>query len=250
MGSHEDEKLKAPVAAEVELHQRENLEQILIGIVSHDLRNPLNAIGLSAAALLKFGGLDERQLRAVERIKSATHRATRMIYDLLDLTRVREVGGLPVERDSMDMHKVAQQAIDEIKLGFAQREVVFSVNGDATGEWDADRVSQVVGTLLTNALQHSPGDSRVMVTQVGLADEVVLSVTNGGAPIAAEAMTVLFEPFHRGRGVREAGRSVGLGLFISREIVRAHGGRLEVSSNESTGTTFTAHWPKTVSQSV
>ena len=227
-----------------ELHEREDLEQMLVGIVSHDLRNPLNAIGLSAAALLRFGGLDERQLRAVERIRSATHRASRMIYDLLDLTRVRSQGGLPVERDTTDMHKVAQAAIDEVKLGFANRDIVFTPNGDATGEFDADRVLQVVSNLITNALQHSPDGTPVTVKQVGSHTEVVLTVNNGGLTVPAEAQKVLFEPFHRGRGVREAGRSVGLGLFISREIVRSHHGTIELQSIEGDGTTVTVHWPK------
>ncbi|WP_257450125.1 PAS domain-containing sensor histidine kinase [Archangium lipolyticum] len=221
-------------------------EQQLIGIVSHDLRNPLQAIRLSATHGLKAAGLEARQRRSFERILSSSDRALRMINDLLDFTRVRLGGGIAVERgQAVDLHLLVAQVVDEVRVTRPERHVAVERSGDGRGAWDADRLSQVVQNLVLNALQHTPEEAPVRVRTWGEGRDVVLEVHNGGAPIPAEDLPRLFEPFQRGRNARpDGGRSMGLGLHITYHLVQAHGGKISVRSSVNEGTTFTVRLPR------
>jgi signal transduction histidine kinase len=231
--------------AEAELRQRADFERQLIGIVSHDLRNPLQAIQLSAATLLRRPGVDDRQAAVIHRISGTAERMTRMIRDLLDFTRARMGGGLALVRRPLDLHALARQVVDEVQLAHPGRAVQVQREGDAQGDWDEDRLAQLLGNLLNNALAYSPPGSPVRVSTRGLDGEVLLEVHNRGEPIAPEQLPRLFRPFERGEHqVTSAGRSIGLGLFIVDGIVRAHGGRIEVRSTASEGTTFTVRLPR------
>ncbi|QRO02163.1 PAS domain-containing sensor histidine kinase [Archangium violaceum] len=221
-------------------------EQQLIGIVSHDLRNPLQAIRLSATHGLKTGGLEPRQRRSFERILNSSDRALRMINDLLDFTRVRLGGGITVERgQAVDLHPLVAQVVDEVLVARPGRHVTMERSGDGRGSWDADRLSQVVQNLVLNALQHTTEDVPVRVRTWGEGEEVVLEVHNGGSPIPAEDLPRLFQPFQRGRNARpDGGRSMGLGLHITYHLVQAHGGGIRVRSSADEGTTFTVRLPR------
>jgi signal transduction histidine kinase len=220
-------------------------EEQLIGIVSHDLRNPLNAITLSVEALLRTGDLDERQAKGISRIQASAERAIRMIRDLLDFTRARLGGGLPVRRAPGDLHLLTQQAVEEVRLAHPGRDVRFTSSGPGQGEWDADRLLQVITNLVNNALAYSPLDTPVQVETRGEPDAVLLHVHNAGPPIPPELMPRLFEPMTRGANqVSAASRSIGLGLYIVNNIVRAHGGRIDVRSSEGEGTAFTVRLPR------
>jgi signal transduction histidine kinase len=221
-------------------------EQQLIGIVSHDLRNPLQAIRLSAEHGLKAAGLETRQRRSFERILGASERALRMITDLLDFTRVRLGGGIVLERnEAVDLHGLVAQVVDEVLVTRPERQVTVERSGDARGRWDADRLAQVVQNLVGNALQHTTEEAPVRVRTWAEGEHVVLEVHNGGTPIPAEDLPRLFEPFQRGSGARpDGGRSMGLGLHITYHLVHAHGGGIVVRSSAAEGTTFTVRLPR------
>ncbi|MBF5045280.1 PAS domain S-box protein [Aggregicoccus sp. 17bor-14] len=231
---------------EQEAHERAELEQQLIGIVSHDLRTPLSAIAMSAQSLAASSGLDERQRRSVARIASSSARANRMIETLLDFTRARLGRGIPVTPRPTDLREVARHAVEEARAAHPERTLQLHCEGDVTGAWDPERLEQVLGNLLVNALRHgdpvAPVQVRVAQEQGG--EGVSLSVHNAGAPIAPEQLPLLFEPFQVGSRESEARGGLGLGLFIVREIVRSHGGRVEVASEAGRGTTFTVHLPR------
>jgi signal transduction histidine kinase len=227
------------------LRERADFEQQLIGIVSHDLRTPLSAITMSAAMLLRRPDLEERERKPLGRIFNSAERAIRMVRDLLDFTQARLGGGLPIQPEALDFHAFARQVVEEIQVAHPERVIRLEQHGDGQGLWDGDRMAQVLGNLLGNALQYSPADTPVEVRMRGEAGEVVLEVHNTGAPIPAEVLPQLFKPLQR--GVAAAGkshRSVGLGLYIVEQVVRAHGGTLEVKSTEEEGTTFTARLPR------
>jgi PAS domain S-box-containing protein len=230
---------------EQEARERAEFEQQLIGIVSHDLRTPLSAIALSASSLAASGGLDARQQRSVARIASSSARANRMIETLLDFTRARLGRGIPVTPRAADLREVARHAVDEAQAAHPERVLQLHLEGALGGEWDPERLEQVLGNLLGNALRH--GDPGTPV-QVRAAPEgeggVRLSVHNEGPPIAAEQLPALFEPFRVGSRESGARGGLGLGLFIVKEIVRSHGGRVEVASAAGAGTTFTVHLPR------
>ncbi|RKG99768.1 PAS domain S-box protein [Corallococcus sp. CA053C] len=222
------------------LKQQAEFEQHLIGIVSHDLRNPLGAILLAATAMARREDLDERSRKSVTRIQNAAERATRMVKDLLDFTQARLGGGIRIERRSADLHELARGVVDEVEAAWPTRELRVRRSGEGRGLWDPDRVSQVVQNLITNALKYSAEDTPIEVETLGEDDAVTLSVHNQGPPISPERLDSLFQPLQRGTAeIDRAGRSVGLGLYIVRSIVEAHGGSIRVQSTAEEGTTFT-----------
>jgi len=231
--------------AQWEAHKRALFEQHLVGIVSHDLRNPLNAILLTSTALARREELDERTAKSLLRIQSSAERAIRMIRDLLDFTQARLGGGIPIQPKALDLGTFVRAVVDEVQLTFPEREIRVEHGGDGRGSWDADRLAQVLTNLLANALRYSPADTPVSVKSRGRDGRVELEVHNHGAPIPSEVLGRLFQPMQRGTPHGDpTGRSVGLGLFIVQHIVHAHGGTIAVRSTEAEGTTFTVHLPR------
>lgn len=230
---------------EEETRRRVDFEEYLIGIVSHDLRSPLNAISLSATALLRREGLDEAQEKTLQRLLGSAERANRMIRDLLDFTRARLGGGIPVEPRPLDLHVLTRQVMDEVKLAHPERRIDVVQRGPGEGAWDGDRLAQVLTNLVNNALAYSPPGTPVRVETEGVEGAAWLRVHNEGEPIPAELLPRLFEPLRRGaQGGDAASRSIGLGLFIVNSIVRAHGGTLEAQSAPDAGVTFSVRLPR------
>ncbi|WP_309888494.1 PAS domain-containing protein [Archangium sp.] len=229
---------------EAEALQLADFERQILGIVSHDLRNPLSVIRISASMLLAREGLDERQSKSLTRIISASDRATRLIRDLLDFSQARLGGGISVKRKKMDLFELTRGVVEEHVASHPERELELEQQGDGTGEWDGDRLAQVLGNLVGNALQHGSPDTPIQVHCQGLPEEILLEVRNTGTPIDPAQLPSLFEPFRRGRQAGSGAGSVGLGLYITRQLVLAHGGHIGVASTEEEGTRFTVRLPR------
>ncbi|MFL5396849.1 MAG: ATP-binding protein [Myxococcales bacterium] len=212
-----------------------------IGVVGHDLRSPLAAIVASAGLILRHDSLPAVVAKAAARIGSAGDRMGRMIRDLLDFTQARLGGGLPLSRRDVDLASVVSQMVDEAAMGHPGREVSLTAKGDLRGSFDPDRIAQLVGNLLENALTHGPPGARVTVAAEG-GDPVRIAVANPGGPIPAAEQEKLFLPFERASRTA-ASKGLGLGLFIVDQIARAHGGTVEVRSDELE-TRFTAVLPR------
>ncbi|WP_224240720.1 sensor histidine kinase [Hyalangium gracile] len=229
-----------------EAKRRVEFEQQLVGIVSHDLRGPLNAILAGASMMLQRDSIEPWQAKTVARILSCAERSNRLIRDLLDFTQARMGGGIPVRPAPVDLHEVTLQVVEEARAGHVERDIQVSQSGDGRGQWDADRISQVVSNLVTNALKYSLEKTPVRVETRGEGERMVLCVHNQGEPIAADLLPRIFEPLRRGkRRASRSDRSIGLGLYIVRELVLAHGGTVDVTSTEAEGTTFTVSLPRT-----
>ena len=230
-----------------EERNRAELEQQLIGIVSHDLRNPLNAIGMATEALLRRSAeLDARTLATAARIKSAGGRALALIRDLLDFTRARRPGGMAIAPEPMDLHAAVRAAVEEVRASHPDRELRLEQTGDGFGRWDPARLDQVVQNLLSNAFKYGAPDRPVIVRTDCRDDWARIEVTNEGDPIDPALLPHIFEPLRQARRTGGVGgvRGVGLGLYIVDHIVRAHGGTVDVVSTAEQGTTFVVHLPR------
>jgi PAS domain S-box-containing protein len=228
-----------------ELEKRTHFEQHLLGIVSHDLRNPLGAILLGATGLLELDDQSDFALKIALRIRSSAERSVRMISDLLDFTQARLGGGIRLEKRAADLHALTSAAVEEIEATHPDRAVQLLRAGDTGGVWDADRIAQVVTNLVTNALKYSPSGTPVAVRVAGHDGHVELAVHNEGPPIPGERLGRIFEPLQRATDqIDLKTRSVGLGLYIVEAIALAHGGTVGVVSTAEAGTTFTVRLPR------
>lgn len=235
------ERLKAAAvhATELEIvaNDRALFAEQMMGIVSHDLRTPLATIDLSVMAIAA-GDLSVHQQAALARISRATSRAARLIHDLLDFTQARLGKGMRITRAAIDLHAIISESVEELRTAFPSRELVHRTKGTGRCEADADRLMQLVGNLVTNAITYGRADTPVVITSGLVEDACTISVHNVGEPIDAESIAALFEPMARGTHIPDGTRSVGLGLYIVREIAKAHQGQATVTSNAEDGTTF------------
>jgi signal transduction histidine kinase len=198
--------------------------------------------------LLRQPGLEERQAMALTR--HGVQRRARGADDSrpAGLHPGRLGGGIPVDRAPLDVHAFTKQVVEEVvQVGFPERQVHVEQEGEGWGEVDSDRLVQVVTNLVSNALKYSPEGTPVRVRTRGENGWVRLEVHNCGEPISEELQARIFEPMQRGsHGRGGSDRSVGLGLYIVRHIVRAHGGSIELRSVAEEGTTFTVLLPRRV----
>jgi signal transduction histidine kinase len=222
-------------------------KDLFMGILSHDLRNPLGAISMAAHLMLNLGELNERQTMLATQITESTDRTFTIVNDLLDVTRARFGAGLPVIRVPMDMGFLSHQIVEEMRIIHPSRVIVLGVSGDVKGEWGKARIGQVFSNLISNALQYSFKDSPVSVSVKGMDEEVVVSVHNYGTPIRPEKIGTIFNALTRVSGDKKNNSEIvnlGLGLYITHDIVVSHGGTIDVLSSEEKGTTFTARFPR------
>jgi PAS domain S-box-containing protein len=229
---------------QTELTTAAEFREQLLGIVGHDLRTPLATIAYAAATLLRRGSLNEPDARTVARIATSAERMAHIVDQTLDFTRSRLGGGIPISPGRADLAAICRQVAEEIELAHPGAQFQLSVEGDPQGTWDAQRLAQLASNLLVNAVQHGAQQRPVGVQVCGNGDIVELIVRNEGPPIAADLLPVVFEPFRRGHQSARAIGSLGLGLYIVRQIVVAHGGEVVADSTAADGTTFTVRLPR------
>jgi signal transduction histidine kinase len=167
----------------------------------------------------------------------------RMVSDLLDFTRIAAGGGLPVDRRPSDLRGPVQEAVEGISVSRPGKLRLVLPEQAIEGTWDADRIQQMVTNLVANALQYGAADTPVHVQLRDETEQAVLSVNNQGPVIKREDLPTLFDPFQKGNTDAHS-EGLGLGLHIVYEVVKAHRGRIDVTSNAEQGTTFTARLPK------
>ncbi|AKF10810.1 Sensor histidine kinase [Sandaracinus amylolyticus] len=214
--------------------------ETFLGVLGHDLRNPLSAVRMTAQALQRAPSIDETSRRALERIVRSADRAIRMVSQLLDVTRARLGGGLPIEARTVALAPLLREVVDELCSTHDAR-FELDVDDRLALHADPDRIAQVLSNLAGNALTHGEPPLRLSAHAEGRMARV--EVANGGAPIPPHVLATLFDPFVRGaqRGGNREG--LGLGLYISQQIAIAHGGSLDASSDAERGTRFVVRLP-------
>jgi signal transduction histidine kinase len=239
-----------------QLQETLRLNEELVAVVSHDLRNPLNLITVAVALLSATS--EPSIVATAHKIARSTRRMATILDDLVDLSRARLGGGIGITTAECELASIAATVVDELSTSSdgTEAEIVVKPRGELRGVWDGGRLQQVMSNLLANALSHGPTDSVVTLSLDGSRSErLEISVHNQGT-IPKEVQANLFEPFSgasrtkaRPNGATSAPsrERLGLGLYIVNQIVQAHGGTIDVDSSEARGTTFRVILPRTTS---
>jgi sigma-B regulation protein RsbU (phosphoserine phosphatase) len=239
-------RLEALVSETTELHalarDRALFAEQMIGIVSHDLRTPLSAIGM--AADLIADAEDGERPRLIAQINRAADRASRLIVDLLDFTQARVGTGLAVSVAEANLHATVAEIVEELRATSPKRALVHTRHGSGACALDTSRLGQLIGNLVSNAIAYGRPGTPIEIVSSVIDNWCSISVTNQGEPIPPDLLPSLFHPMTRGTSASNKARSVGLGLFIVQEIAKAHGGTASVRSTASDGTTFTVTLPR------
>lgn len=221
--------------------EAERMRELFLGAIGHDLRNPLNAILVGSKLMVTDECASPRHRTNAMRIERSGLRMQRIIEDILDLTRKEFTGTVPLSVRLTNLADVCRNVVEEQRMARRDRALEIEAPAEVQAQWDGVRLGRVVSNLVGNALEHAhEGPVRVTLRDTGAV--AVLQVHNRGTPIDPALLPGIFEPFHRGEA---SANGLGLGLYIVREIVRAHGGRVDVSSTAADGTTFTVRLPKT-----
>lgn len=240
-----DQALVESIASYTEAVQASH--NIFLGILGHDLRTPLSAILLSVDGLLRTEALGAKVSKAAARIYTSVGRASAIVGDLLDFTRAQLGPGIPVHRTLTNIAPLCERIVDECRAVHPDANLILHSTGHLEGHFDGARLEQVFSNLIGNALQHGRAKSPVKVTLGANGDALEFRVHNDGHPIPSERLSALFNPIGQyclqdpqDRGPQA---SMGLGLYIAAQIVAAHNGVIEVTSDEKHGTEFVVNIP-------
>ncbi|MED7666109.1 GAF domain-containing sensor histidine kinase [Pseudomonas moraviensis subsp. stanleyae] len=234
--------LHATRTALADANEMGRLREQFIAVLGHDLRTPLSAIRMSAD-LLESKAEDKRSRTLLSAIRTSSVRMGVLIENILDFARGRLGSGIPVQRKLVDdLQQTLRQTLDEIKVAYPQAQFIDVLEVPTGVYCDPLRISQLLSNLLGNAVTHGSTEEPIVLKAFAEGDEMVISLTNQGAPIPPALMPLLFEPFSRSEaGQRNEG--LGLGLYIAGQIANAHNGTLSVTSDSETGTCFVARFP-------
>ncbi len=223
-------------------------QDMFLAILGHDLRNPLSTTIMSSMILMRYEGVSDKVTSTAARIYNSSQRMNRLITDLMDYTRSQLGRKLPITPAPANLAKICADIIEEQQIANPNRNIMVEMHGAFDGHWDQERIAQVFSNLLGNAVQHGDSTSPIEVALNDAQDLVSITITNQGKPIPASIINHIFEPMVRHEENENADyskkTSLGLGLYIAREIVLAHQGTLDVTSTEEAGTTFTITLPR------
>ena len=227
-------------------HSRvEQSRNLLLGMLGHDMRNPLQTIQMTASFLAALNG-GATVSDAAHRLIRSGARMRALLDDLLDFNRTTFGLGIPIHPSNADLASLLSDEVDQLRVANPGRNIDLAVLGNARGVWDGPRLQQVLSNLVSNALKYGTRDSAVRVTLDGDEAEVRFKVSNSGPAIEQSTLDLMFEPLKRGlhnESRDQSEGSLGLGLYISREIIKSHRGDITVKSDQSE-TVFSVRLPR------
>ena len=244
-----DQSLAESVARYSEMHR--DSQNLFLAILGHDVRSPLGAISMGAQLLTSNANLTPNAVKTASLIVDSSNRVAEIVSDLLDFSTSHLGDGIPVATSSMDFSPVCTTIVEEMGLSHPGRSIKLEIAGDMEVVWDRARISQAFGNLITNAIDHGSAEEPIVVTvRVQNDDEIIWTVQNAGEVISSAQLRTIFDPAKR-FALRPASErkladkiNLGLGLYITREIIVAHGGRIEITSTQAAGTIFTVRLPR------
>lgn len=219
------------------------LNEMFVGILGHDLRTPLSTMINGARVLQAEVGSSQASQRTLQRMMAAGERMAGMLTQMLDLTRARLGSGVVGTKQHVDVVALVRNAVEELRASYPARELVLESTGNLAVVGDTDRLFQVMSNLITNAFSHGADATPVRISSSGDEREVIVCVHNGGV-IPPDLLPNIFDPFRSSRNTSSRTSGLGLGLYISKQILLGHGGALEVESDELKGTLFTVRLPR------
>jgi signal transduction histidine kinase len=236
-------------ASEVEREEERRAEldrfrDVFLAALGHDLRNPLSVITAGAASLGRHAA-SATEGKIAARMSSSADRMARMIGQLLDLVQARLGGGIPLHPQRIDLRDITRTAVELLEVRHPDRTLAVESEGELVGEWDAARIADVIHAVVVNALEHGRPDAPVQVTIRQRGGDAQIEVHNWGNPIPQELVPLIFDPFRRAterRRMKSVG--LGLGLYLALQIVRGHGGTIDVESSAEMGTVFRVRLPR------
>lgn len=223
-------------------------QDMFLAILGHDLRNPLSTTMMTSSLLMRYEGVSEKVISAAARIYNSSQRMNKLINDLMDYTRSQLGKKLPVQPTRTNLAKICADIIEEQQIANPEHSILLEMDGSFDGNWDEDRIAQVISNLLGNAVQQGVADSPIGVKLSSPHDVVVIQITNKGKPIPESKIKHIFEPLVRHEQNEQVAdsqkTSLGLGLYITKEIVLAHNGTVSVTSSKADGTSFEIKLPR------
>ena len=225
-------------------------QNMFLAILGHDLRNPLGTV-VTGSTFLMQADLAPKYVLVATRMFNSARRMSKLINDLLDFTRTHLGPGMPIRLRQGSLVAVCEEVVNELRTFHAEKLIELEVPPHLDAIFDEGRIAQVLSNLIGNAIQYGRPDTPVLVRMSAGEGDVVISVTNHGEPVAPDKLAAIFDPMVRiAASVKNDGddyierTSLGIGLYISREIVHAHGGSIELASTVADGTTFTVTIPR------
>jgi signal transduction histidine kinase len=211
----------------------ERARSLLLGMLGHDMRNPLNTIQMTASYMAALNaGADVSE--AASRLIGSGACMKALLDDLVDFNRTKLGLGINIALANVDLAAVFADELEQLRGAYPTRRLELEVVGDTRGLWDGLRLQQLLRNLVSNAIKYGEPDAPVRVMITGEETDVRIEVVNSGPTIAGSALEQIFDPLKRGHAQRDSHTTddgLGLGLYIVREVARAHGGDVEMRSD-------------------
>lgn len=222
-------------------------QNMFLAILGHDLRNPLGTVVTGSSFLMQAVDIPPKYILVATRMFNSAKRMSKLINDLIDFTRTHLGPGIPIRVKQASIVTICNDVVDELRTYHPETTINFQGPQKLDAIFDESRIAQVLSNLIGNAIQHGDREMPITVKLTNCGDDIKVEVNNRGKSIDDDKISAIFDPMvriaARVNGVESNDSieqtSLGIGLYISREIVHAHGGRIDVASNEDDGTTFT-----------
>ena len=225
-------------------------QSLFLAILGHDVRSPLGAVSMGAQVLLHDQTLPSKALKVALRIFNSSKRMDEIVRDLLDFSTSHLGDGIPIDPYTVDLAEICLNVVDEARTFHPDRQIELVIEGNLTGVWDGPRLAQAFANLISNAVQHGKPEGTIQIAIHGGHRDVLFEVKNEADVIPQAKLRTLFDPVKsfaiRPPSERTMSRvqNLGLGLYVVKEIVRAHEGQISVSSTQETGVKFSISIPR------
>ena len=223
-------------------------QNMFLAILGHDLRNPLGTVVTGSSFVMQAVDIPPKYVLVATRMFNSGQRMSKLINDLIDFTRSHLGPGIPIRVKQGSLVAVCEEVVNELRTSHPEQLIDLHVPPQLDAIFDESRIAQVLSNLIGNAIQYGDADAPVTVMLTSSDGDIAIAVNNRGKTIPLDKLSAVFDPMVRIAASVNSDyterTSLGIGLFISREIVHAHGGKITLASTDDAGTTFTATMPR------